>query len=538
VQDKDASRLEKELGGLSGLASVLSTSLSDGIDPDAEISIEDRKHAFGENVLPQVPAKGFFYLWFSNLKDPIILMLMFAALVSTILGAAVPEEREENSWSEGVAIWVAVFVVSLVGAVNDWHKDRQFQKLNAQKDVIDVKVLRKGIESIVTSTEIVVGDVILLDAGDKVIADLYAIESHSMCIDESSLTGETEPIRKGDSEGDCWIRSGTQVSEGSGKGLVLAVGQHSEWGKTMALIVRESGNTPLQEKLGVLATAIGKIGLFVAVICFIVLMIRWLIENSGFPWSEFASGPLNFFIFSVTIVVVAVPEGLPLAVTISLAYSMGKMMKDNNFVRVLAACETMGGATAICSDKTGTLTENRMTVVEAIFADVKYDTIPAADELPQEVKDSIILNVAINSKAFLTMDENGTIGFVGNRTECALLMMIKSWGVEYTEVRESEHHNIAKIYGFTSDRKMASVLLNDKRGLSLYNKGAADWVLTRCSKYFDKSGIICAIKDTKRKALSNSINEMASRGLRTLCLCRRGIFHDKCIITGNFTVAL
>ena len=165
-------------------------------------------------------------------------MLMAAALVSTVLGAAVPEEREQNAWVEGVAIWVAVFVVSLVGAGNDWHKDRQFQKLNSQKDIIDVKVFRNGVESLVVSTDLVVGDVVILDTGDKVVADMYTIQSFGLTTDESSLTGETEPIKKGEADGDPWLRSGSQVSEGSGRGLVIAVGPNSEWGRTMALVAR------------------------------------------------------------------------------------------------------------------------------------------------------------------------------------------------------------------------------------------------------------------------------------------------------------
>ena len=205
------------------------------------------------------------------------------------------------------------------------------------------------------------GDVLVLDTGDKVVADGYYIRGFDLIIDEASLTGEADPIKKNPDRP--WIRSGTQVTEGSGAILVTAVGENSEWGKTLALIVGEVGDTPLQEKLTMLAGNIGKVGFFVAVLCFLALQISWMVKYNG--WSVPAMiDILHFFLFAVTIVVVAVPEGLPLAVTIALAYSMRKMMRDNNFVRVLAACETMGGATAICSDKTGTLTENRMTVTE------------------------------------------------------------------------------------------------------------------------------------------------------------------------------
>ena len=482
--------------------------------------MELRQQWFGANKLKEIPTKSFFRLWFGNLKDPIIIMLMAAALVSTILGVAVPQEREDNAWTEGVAIWIAVLVVSLVGAGNDWHKDRQFQKLNAQKDVIEIKVIRAGKQVLVLNTELVVGDLMMLDTGDKVVADAYTTEVFGLTLDEASLTGEADPIKKGLEGGDPWVRSGTQVTEGSGRALIVAVGQHSEWGRTMELVIGESGETPLQEKLGVLAAAIGKVGFVVALICFITLMIRWMIENQGFPMGQFASGPLEFFIFAVTIIVVAVPEGLPLAVTISLAYSMSKMMKDNNFVRVLAACETMGGATAICSDKTGTLTENRMTVVEGWFAGKKYDAVPEKEELPAPWGDEIVRNCSLNSKAFLTENENGTIGFVGNRTECALLLMTKGWGDSYREVRDIEHPNVKEVYGFTSERKMASVLMqsSDGKTLRLYNKGAADWVLGRCVASIDEFGARKLMGDAERAALMDTVTEMASRGLRTLCL--------------------
>ncbi len=537
---EDASILEG-LGSVDGLVDKLRVSAEKGID---STSAADRRRLFGANTLPQVPPKSFFYLWFVNLKDPIIIMLMAAALVSTVLGVAVPAEREQNAWVEGVAIWVAVAVVSLVGAGNDWSKDRSFQKLNAQKDVIDIKVLRDGVECVVISTDVVVGDIVMVDTGDKIVADMAVVQTFGLQTDESSLTGETEPVKKGAAEGDVWLRSGSQVSEGSGRAIVLAVGANSEWGRTISLVARESGPTPLQEKLSVLASAIGKIGLFVAVVCFLVLMIRWIVENKGWPWSEFGEGPLEFFIFAVTIVVVAVPEGLPLAVTISLAYSMNKMVKDNNFVRVLAACETMGGATAICSDKTGTLTENKMTVVKTVISAAKSDSVPDRGAVPGHIVESIVLNSSLNSKAFLTpADESGMIGFVGNRTECALLVMLQAWDVDYATVREEHQRRdaVVQVFGFTSDRKMASVIISEgsedvnrsmvqagrggkagKRHM-LYNKGAADWVLSRCAAFYDESGALVSMSQSKRHEFERMINEMASQGLRTLCLTQKEV---------------
>ncbi|PSC72089.1 P-type ATPase [Micractinium conductrix] len=507
------------LGGLEGVAAALRVSLHDGVDTaSAAAGLEARRAAFGANTFKAIPPKSFFKLWLSALKDPTLIMLMVAALVSTVLGVAVPAEREDSAWTEGVAIWVAVLVVSLVGAFNDWNKDRQFQKLNAQKDIIEVKVIRAGQQLTVPNTDVVVGDVMILDTGDKIIADGYVTEVHGLVVDEASLTGESDPVKKGFEPMEPWVRSGTQVTEGSGRMLVLAVGENSEWGRTMALVVGEASDTPLQEKLGWLAAAIGKLGLFVAVVCFIVLLVRWCIEEQGFPMSKFAEGPLEFFIFSVTILVVAVPEGLPLAVTISLAYSMKKMMKDNNFVRVMAACETMGGATAICSDKTGTLTENRMTVVKGYFCGKMYDEVPALSGLPAEAAEEIVLNAALNSKAFLVDLETGQLDFVGNRTECALLVMARNWGQDYKALRDLHHEQTLEVYGFSSERKMASVLVKRRGVLRLYNKGAAEMVLTRCVAMHDATGASVPMTEPLREELLDTVTAMASTGLRTLCL--------------------
>jgi len=519
-EDKDMKELTK-VGGAEGLAAALKTDLRQGLESEGSgpASVQAHAEAFGPNTYKEVPAKSFFALVYENIKDPIILLLIGAALVSTILGLAIEEERKEQGYVEGIAIWVAVGVVALVGAGNDYQKDQQFRKLNEQKDIIDVTVIRGGKEGVVKNTALVVGDVLILNAGDKVTADGVVFISNDLVIDEASLTGESEPIKKKPDKNP-WCRSGTQVTEGSGKVLIIAVGENSEWGKTLSLVAGESEDTPLQEKLGGLAAAIGKLGLLVAVLSFIVLLVRWIIENKGFPISKInEDGPVQFFLFAVTIIVVAVPEGLPLAVTISLAYSMKKMMVDNNFVRVLAACETMGGATAICSDKTGTLTENRMTVVAGWFQDKKYESsVPGASDLTTHVKQDLEMNFALNSKAFLIEDDPKNIQFVGNRTECALLMLGKLWGSSYKKLRDTFENDYVKIYGFSSAKKMASILIRKGDVLRLYNKGAAEIVVDRCVSYFDATGNVASLQQGKKAEILEYVTQMASKGLRTIAL--------------------
>lgn len=342
-------------------------------------------------------------------------------------------------------------IVSVVASVNDYQKDKQFRGLEDKKNVIDVPVLRDGKQVVVPSTEVVVGDLLQFDAGDKLRADGLFVSGHTVVIDESTLTGESEPVKKSAQQPYCL--SGTTVTDGSGTLLVSAVGEDSEWGRNMALITSEPEDTPLQEKLGVLANQIGKCGFICAAACFTVLTIAWIVDNEGFPsevskWNEV----LNYVMLAVTIVVVAVPEGLPLAVTISLAYSVKKMMSDNNLVRFLAACETMGGATQICSDKTGTLTENRMTVVMGWFAGKKLAQAPTAGDLDANVVTPITRSMALNSKAFLVEKEGDEVEFVGNRTECALLVAARKLGADYKALRAA--NPVDKIFAFSSERKM------------------------------------------------------------------------------------
>eukprot|EP00891_Asterochloris_glomerata_P004702 jgi/Astpho2/4702/fgenesh1_pg.00067_%23_185_t len=522
-------------GGVQGIAAALQTSPVRGLDTQtahADQTLQGRQRVFGANKFKEVQQKAFFQLVFENLQDPILILLILAALVSTILGAVIAEARRQAEWTEGVAIWIAVAVVSLVGAGNDYQKDIQFRKLNAKKDELQIKVVRDAKEVLIPNTDLVVGDLVLLVTGDKIVADGLCVESHGLVADEASLTGESDPLKKGPEDPFC--RAGTQVSEGSGSMVVIAVGLNSEYGKTMSLVMTEAEDTPLQETLAVLAAAIGKAGLFVAVVCFCVLLIRWCVANQGFPVDKIVTGPLAFFIFGVTIVVVAVPEGLPLAVTISLAYSMKKMMKDNNFVRVMAACETMGGATAICSDKTGTLTENRMTVVEGWFAGTKYSKPPTMADLPEKAQDVISNNISVNSSAFLVLHEGKPSEPVGNRTECALLQLLTNWGPSYKTIREEHRSRIHKLYGFSSAQKMASVLIKSSDGFRLHNKGAAEMVLARCTSVLDTSGNAVELTGERRSQLEETITEMASRGLRTLCLSYRDISAAQAAEFGSF----
>jgi len=453
-----------------------------------------------------------------------LVLLIAAAAVSTILGASLPEQRREKAYVDGIAIWVAVLVVVSVGAGNDYQKELQFRKLNADRDVVNTKVIRGGKQGVVPSSELVVGDLVLLETGDKVPADGILVEPfRALQVDESALTGEADAVHKtGDHP---FIISGTQVVEGEGRFVVLAVGPRTEWGRLIALASGDLEATPLQDKLADLAGLVAKIGFGVAVSCFVVLFIFLAVEIRSFPttgvhWVEV----LDIFLYCVTIIVVAVPEGLPLAVTISLAYSMKKMMKDNNFVRHLAACETMGGATCICTDKTGTLTQNRMAVVEAWAGGRELPRAPARGDLGSADEQLLCEGIAVNSKAFLIEEEGGGAAVIGNRTEGALLLLLRDWGVDAAALRESTP--VVAIGGFTAQRKMSSAAIAEPGGgrCRLHVKGAAEIVLRRCiAAVVDASGSRAniAADENLRRCIEAHITGMASRGLRTLAIAVR-----------------
>ena len=351
----------------------------------AEGAFSDRKRIFKDNSLPEKKAKTIFQLAWIAYNDKVIILLSVAAVISLALGiyqSVRPTDGEAPvEWVEGVAIMVAILIVVVVGAANDWQKERQFVKLNKKKEDRNVKVIRSGKSREISVHDLLVGDVMHLEAGDMIPVDGVFISGHNLKCDESSATGESDVLRKtaadevytaidthrSVSKLDPFIISGSKVSEGIGTFLVTAVGVNSSYGKTMMSLNDEPQTTPLQSKLNVLAEYIAKLGLGAGLILFVATFIKFLVAITGPDKGQTPDQKgqqfLQVFIVAVTIVVVAVPEGLPLAVTLALAFATTRMLKDNNLVRLLRACETMGNATTICSDKTGTLTQNKMSTV-------------------------------------------------------------------------------------------------------------------------------------------------------------------------------
>lgn len=530
VEDRDQKWLQ-DFGGISNLAAALSTNLENGLSAyESDNAYQSRINAFGQNCFKYPPPKSFIRLIFEAFHDVTILILCVAAVVSLAIGLAVRSKREEFGYLEGIAIVIVVWLVVLVQAVIDKKKEAKFRQLNSVKDKYDVMVVRGGHASSRTADQILVGDVIKISAGDKLPADCILIDGSGLKTNESAMTGEPIDIAK-ESDGDVFLLSGTTVAEGVGHILVIAVGERSQWGVILKSLIVQPENTPLQDRLDRLAWTIGKLGILFAVMTFVVSMIRWIVDSArDGDWD--GTRVLDFFIDAVTIVVVAIPEGLPLAITLGLAFAMRKMMKDNNLVRRLEACETMGSATQLNADKTGTLTQNRMTVVEANWAGyhVAYDA--NQDEvddsaLSDDYRHKVSVGISVNCQANLQIETDGTISHLGNKTECALLQHLKRWQQDYKQIRKTRKP--FRVYMFDSTKKSMSTAERLPNGqIRLHTKGAPELVLLRCTHRLAPDGESTERLDNSGKdGITAIVEGMARRGLRTLLLAYRDVDHDE-----------
>jgi len=508
--------LFNKAGGVVGIAKELKTDLEKGI-PQAEAPhFAERRARFGKNVTPQPPPRTLLSMIMEGLSDKTLIMLCIAATVSLILGVW---ENPTSGWIEGTAILAAVVIVVSVSAGNDWQKERQFRKLNERKNNKPVKVIRGGEKEQVSVYEINVGDVVIIETGDILCADGIWVSGFNMKCDESPMTGEVKQLAKGDD--DPFLLSSTMVVEGTGRMLVVAVGSHSQAGKTMDLLNKPVEDTPLQVKLEGLADQIAKFGMTAAGLILVALCAKLavLIALGMHPLDmTVVNSVLKYIISSITIVVVAVPEGLPLAVTISLAYSMTKMLRDNNLVRRLEACETMGGATTICSDKTGTLTLNKMTVMKMwvagkIFDDVKdFDVSDGLNEL-------IYTSIAVNSTAYESKDENGKKLFIGSQTECALLGFCRAKNISFEDIREA--NTKLGVLTFSSARKRMTTVIKKGDKFVVFTKGASEIVLDLCNTMINPDGSRTVLTPDIKDKINHTITSFAETGLRTLTLAFR-----------------
>ncbi|XP_072438257.1 plasma membrane calcium-transporting ATPase 2 isoform X14 [Chiloscyllium punctatum] len=590
-------KIQDTYGDVNGFCRRLKTSPTEGLAGNPA-DLENRRQIFGRNFIPPKKPKTFLQLIWEALQDVTLIILELAAIISLGLsfyqppgersemcgnaaGGVEDEGEAEAGWIEGAAILLSVICVVFVTAFNDWSKEKQFRGLQSRiEQEQKFAVVRGGQVVQIPVSEIVTGDIAQVKYGDLLPADGILIQGNDLKIDESSLTGESDHVRKS-ADKDPMLLSGTHVMEGSGKMLVTAVGVNSQTGIIFTLLgaggeeeekkdkkakkqdgaaamemqplksaeggdgddkEKRKGGAPkkeksvLQGKLTKLAVQIGKAGLVMSAITVIILVLYFAIDTfviQKLQWLPectpvYIQFFVKFFIIGVTVLVVAVPEGLPLAVTISLAYSVKKMMKDNNLVRHLDACETMGNATAICSDKTGTLTTNRMTVVQAYVGDVHYKEVPDPDALPSKTLDMLVnaisLNSAYTSKILPPEKEVALPRQVGNKTECGLLGLVLDLKRDYQTVRDqTPEEKLYKVYTFNSERKSMSTVIKMQDGsFRMYSKGASEIVLKKCSNILNAAGEARVFRPRDRDEMVKKVIEpMACDGLRTICIAFR-----------------
>lgn len=556
----------ERLGGPKFFEDGLCTSFSKGLSEN-EADREKRIEAFDSNERP--PEEPIVYCDFvlNALSDKIIIILIFAAIIDLIIGLVFGDNKALD-WIDGVSIIIAIVLVVSVGSINDYNKEVEFRKLK-EKSQSDrsVFVRRNGEWNKIKEEQLLSGDIMRIESGMTIPCDCILIEGVAE-LDESAMTGETDPLGKIVYENGLTKRkeislknetkkgkynslahhevespiilSGTQVNDGDGAAIILTVGNNSENGKIRATIDSNKSSdegTPLEIKLSDLADKIGWGGLIAAVLTSVGMALNLGIRV-GTGQLEFDKGDgkviVNIFIIGIIVLVVAIPEGLPLAVTMTLAFSIGKMLKDNNFVRRMESCETMGNAEFVCTDKTGTLTKNEMLVTsfynftsdknleETTKDDFKGDYKSFFNEIEWEhFKNHLACNTSTK------FNEKGEES--GNKSDESLTRLLKKFGVNVKALREEYIININNDkpqINFTSSRKKMSTVATHSSfptGYRLYTKGASEIILRACSKYIDGNGIVSDFSDEAKKRVEGKIKEYADGTLRTFSMAYRDL---------------
>uniref|UniRef100_A0A8C5DTD3 Calcium-transporting ATPase n=1 Tax=Gouania willdenowi TaxID=441366 RepID=A0A8C5DTD3_GOUWI len=643
-------KVQDSYGDIEGLCQRLQSSTTDGLSGDPA-DLERRGQTYGQNFIPPKKPKTFLELVWEALQDVTLIILEAAAIISLGLSFYQPPGRDtegtcgnvsagaedegeaDAGWIEGAAILLSVVCVVLVTAFNDWSKEKQFRGLQSRiEQEQKFTVVRKGNVIQIPVADMVVGDMAQVKYGDLLPADGILVQANDLKIDESSLTGESDHVRKSVDK-DPMLLSGTHVMEGSGRMLVTAVGVNSQTGIIFTLLgageaeedgkekkgkttekievsnhppanppgtappatqagatapppapqangsppnptpqdggrktkkqdggvamemqplksaeggevedrEKKKANVPkkeksvLQGKLTKLAVQIGKAGLVMSAITVIILVLYFVINTfvvEGRTWLTectpiYVQYFVKFFIIGVTVLVVAVPEGLPLAVTISLAYSVKKMMKDNNLVRHLDACETMGNATAICSDKTGTLTTNRMTVVQTYIGDVHYRVIPDPGQINPHTLEILVNAIAINSAytSKILVSHVEPVQLCSQDNHLLHVFTLLSLSLSVCVFCSFFCLHLLQVYTFNSVRKSMSTVIKLPDGsFRLYSKGASEIMLKKCSYILEANGEARTFRPRDRDEMVKQVIEpMACEGLRTICIAFRDL---------------
>ena len=478
------------------------------------------REANGENVLTPPAKVSLWSQFLEKFDDPIIRILLVAWALSLIIAGVHcwgPEAKGFSAFLEPIGIFFAIILASCVSFFFELKANRAFDILNTVNDDIMVKVIRDGSITEIPRKEVVVGDVVILQTGEEVPADGTLQEAISLQINESTLTGEPiidKTVDKAEFDTEATYPSnvvmrGTTVVDGHGIMIVDQVGDNTGYGKVYeGSQIDNNVQTPLQIQLAGLAKIISKAGYTIAGLTFFGLVIKLFINTPDLPLMDMVGEILNIFMIAVTLIVVSVPEGLPMSVTLSLALSMNRMLKTNNLVRKMHACETMGATTVICTDKTGTLTQNQMQIYQTNFFNLTDQKL-ANDEVSRLIKEGI----AVNSTAFLDLSEEKP-KTMGNPTEAALLLWLNSNKEDYQSLREEA--KVIEQLTFSTERKyMATLVKSPQLGRNvLYVKGAPEIVLQNCNRVAI-NGSYASVESCKA-SIEKQLLDYQNQAMRTL----------------------
>ncbi|NSJ34869.1 calcium-translocating P-type ATPase, PMCA-type [Blautia obeum] len=466
---KDAFMMSRE-----ELLAKTGTDSEKGLNPE---QVEKSRSTYGTNSFVRQSHESLAKRIWDASTEPMLVMLIFAAIITLAVNITRYFTGGEYNFLECVGIFAAIALSVVITIITEGKSAKAFEALNKINEDTLIKVIRNGGPQLITQKEIVVGDIIMIETGDKIVADGRLFSSNDLSVDESALTGESLPVKK-DAEFVCqkstpvaeranMLYSGCFVSAGNGQMLVTGVGNDTEFGQiAQELSSIEKTTTPLQEKLDKLGKQITVLGASAAAIVFAIEVLQFVMN-----------GQLNLdtvsdaFITSIVLIVAAVPEGLPTIVAVSLALNIIKMSKENALVKKMIACETIGCVNIICSDKTGTLTENRMTVQKIYTGGELID--------PEQLKDEMLLkNYCINSNANIS-EEDGSWSFIGNPTEGSLLAAAAKAGVDYQELRQAA--DIVRVFPFSSQNKDMSTIVRENGKEILYVKGNPEKIISLCT---------------------------------------------------------
>ncbi|MCM1029985.1 MAG: calcium-translocating P-type ATPase, PMCA-type [Oscillibacter sp.] len=501
---------------------------------DAEV--RESREKWGENVLTPPARTPLWKLFLEKFKDPIIRILLVAATLSLVISIV------HNEYAETIGIFSAIFLATGVGFWFELDANRKFELLNQMNEEVLYKVIRGGHVREVVKKELVVGDIVILETGEEVPADGELLEAVSLQMNESTLTGE--PVTDKTTDPAAFHADATYPSNQIYRGTTLVnghciyeittVGDQTEFGKVAQKSTEITDDkTPLSLQLEKLARLISIAGFIVAIATFSILLCKDILSGT-ILWDNLftldtAGRILRYFMIAVTVIVVAVPEGLPMSVTLSLALSMRKMLKTNNLVRKMHACETMGATTVICTDKTGTLTQNQMQVYSADF-----NALPAGKLGSNTASLLIKEGISVNSTAYLDFSDPQKVKPLGNPTEAALLLWLQGQGADYMEYRENTE--IIEQLPFSTERKyMTTLVQSADGGKRLYMKGAPEIVLGQCSQILTPAGI--KPLDEERPSIENRLLQYQNQAMRTLGFAYRETETDAMIFLGIVAIS-